>query len=112
METARPPVALIERTRDPAGSVGDHNLGKPAALCLVKLIERAQSLHMHDFAAELGDRKNRRTLPHKLERVDYVPVRNPDADDGLFKLQGKRQAIYAQRALTLADQVRAARMLT
>ena len=88
------------------------NLGKPAALCLVKLIERAQSLHMHDFAAELGDRKNRRTLPHKLERVDYVPVRNPDADDGLFKLQGKRQAIYAQRALTLADQVRAARVLT
>lgn len=63
-----------------------------------------------DFARRLAALGiDRRALPHKLERVGYVPVRNPDADDGLFKLRGKRQAIYALRSLTLADQVRAAR---
>ena len=31
-----------------------------------------------DFALWIGDRKNRRNIPHRLESCGYVPVRNPD----------------------------------
>ena len=83
--------------------------GNPECLTLLDLIAGAESLRLYDLAHELKDRKNRRALPHKLERVGYVPVRNPDADDGLFKIQGKRQAVYAQRALPVGSQIKAAR---
>jgi hypothetical protein len=61
-----------------------------------------------DLERDLTDRKNRRSIPHQMERAGYVAVRNPNADDGLFKVTGKRCVIYAQSALTLADQLRAA----
>lgn len=69
----------------------------------------AKYLNLPDLAGEMADRKNRRAMPHRLDRVGYVPVRNPDATDGLFKIDGKRQAVYALRLLSLAEQVRAAR---
>lgn len=86
-------------------------LGMPTAITLQTLVDRAETDRMHDLASDLKDRKSRRALPHKLERVGYVPVRNPDAEDGLFKLRGRRQAVYVQRALTVAEQIKAARGL-
>jgi hypothetical protein len=63
-------------------------------------------------AAEwLLDRKNRRVLPHRLERCGYVAVRNPDRDDGLWIVEGARQVIYAKVQLSVADQQRAAQEL-
>ena len=59
----------------------------------------------------LMDRKNRRTLPHRLERCGYVAVRNPDRDDGLWIVEGARQVIYAKAQLSAADRLRAAREL-
>jgi hypothetical protein len=59
----------------------------------------------------LMDRKNRRTIPHRLERCGYVAVRNPDRDDGLWIVEGARQVIYAKAALSVADQLRGARGL-
>lgn len=59
----------------------------------------------------LDDRKNRRVIPYRLEKCGYVPVRNDAAKDGLWKINGKRQAIYAKAALALRDQVEAARRL-
>ena len=50
-------------------------------------------------------------IPHRLEKVGYVPVRNEYADDGLWKLYGKRQAIYAKSALSISDRLRAAKAL-
>jgi hypothetical protein len=50
-------------------------------------------------------------MPHKLDRVGYAPVRNPDADDGLFKAGGKRQAVYALKTLSVSEQIRAARLV-
>ncbi len=88
------------------------NMGNPAALVLDALANRARDIGLHGLADELVDRKNRRSLPHRLERVDYVRVANPDAADGLFKLRGRRQAVYARRQLNLSEQVRAARGLT
>jgi hypothetical protein len=85
------------------------DMGTPPVLTLSALVDRAQQARQFDLADELKDRKSRRAIPHRLERVGYVPVRNPDADDGLFKIAGKRQAVYAQRRLTVAEQVKAAR---
>ena len=84
-------------------------LGKPDALTLKELIDCAHKERLQELGDELADRKARRAMPHKLERVGYVPVRNPDSDDGLFKVNGKRQAVYGKRSMTLSEQVRAAR---
>jgi hypothetical protein len=85
---------------------------KAPALTLQSLVTAATDLSLYDIANELEDRRNRRSMPHKLERIGYVPVRNPDADDGLFKLAGKRQTVYAIKSLTLAEQIKAARLVS
>jgi hypothetical protein len=82
-------------------------LNEPDALTLNQL----QTVARGDLAEWLADRKNRRTIPHRLESCDYVPVRNPDAADGLWKIQDRRQAIYTKRKLALHDQLGAARKL-
>jgi hypothetical protein len=51
------------------------------------------NLEMHKW---LDDRKNRRALPHKLERVGYSVVRNLEAEDGLCLVAGKREAVYVR----------------
>ena len=47
----------------------------------------------------LLDRRHRRSMPHRMERCDYVPLRNPRAKDGLWKLQNKRQVVYIKASL-------------
>ena len=83
-------------------------LGNPAALTLAQIQTRAVG---SDIAEWMKDRKNRRAIPHRMERCGYVPVRNPDAEDGLWKLGDKRQEIYATASFDLADRLRAAREL-
>jgi len=80
-------------------------------ITLDEVIRCARSLRLHDLAVELADRRRRRSLPHKFERVGYVPIRNPDADDGLWKIAQRRQTVYARRELSVADQIGAARRL-
>jgi hypothetical protein len=43
-----------------------------------------------------------------LETAGYEPVRNDAAGDGLWKVAGKRQAVYARRELTTRDRIAAA----
>ena len=57
----------------------------------------------------LTDRVTRRSLPYRLERCGYVSVGNPDAKDGMWKINGVRQAIYAKVSLNLRDQLLAVR---
>jgi hypothetical protein len=83
-------------------------LGNPDAVTLAQLIEQATGTEAADW---LMDRKNRRAMPHRLERCGYTPVRNPDADDGLWKLRGKRQVVYAAARFSLRDQIAAAKKL-
>jgi hypothetical protein len=59
----------------------------------------------------LRDRRNARQVPHRLETAGYVPVRNDAAKDGLYKVAGKRQVVYAHAKLTLRDQIAAANRL-
>jgi isopentenyl diphosphate isomerase/L-lactate dehydrogenase-like FMN-dependent dehydrogenase len=61
-----------------------------------------------DFIDYLKDRKNSRKIPHRFEACGYTPVRNPDAEDGLWRLKGRRQAIYARNNLSFADRLSAA----
>jgi hypothetical protein len=59
-------------------------LGSPDALTLGHLIDRASGTEAAEW---LMERRNRRAIPHRMERCGYAPVRNPDADDGRWKLQ-------------------------
>jgi hypothetical protein len=86
-------------------------MGKPDALTLAGLIAQARAARDSDFEAWLRDRKNRRQIPHRLDGCGYVPVRNPYADDGLWKILGKRQAVYARKTLAPRDQIAAAERL-
>ena len=79
-------------------------IGAPAALTLGQIAGRAAG----GFAEWLRDRKNARRIPHRLEACGYVAVRNDGAKDGLWKIDGRRQVIYAKAELSLRDRVRAA----
>jgi hypothetical protein len=59
----------------------------------------------------LLDRKNRRAIPHRLEQCGYVPVRNEAAEDGLFKIMKRRQAVYGRADLSVRDRHAAATQL-
>jgi hypothetical protein len=74
------------------------------AVTLQMLQNRAQG----SFADWLRERKNRRAIPHRLEKCGFVPVRNPTANDGLWKIYGKRQAVYVKAALSPREQIEAA----
>ena len=58
------------------------HLGQPDAVTMTRL----QTSATGDFGVWINDRKNRRNIPHRLESCGHVPVRNPDAKDGLWKI--------------------------
>jgi hypothetical protein len=84
-------------------------LGNPDAVTVASLIEKANP----ETADWLLDRRNRRALPHRLERCGYTSVRNPDASDGRWRVgtQGKKQIVYAHNDQTTDQQMAAARKL-
>jgi Family of unknown function (DUF5906) len=65
----------------------------------------------HPFSDWITDRKNRRAIPHRLEKCGYVQIRNDAAKDGLWVIQGSRQAIYAKSELSISDRLKAANEL-
>jgi hypothetical protein len=83
------------------------DLGRPAATTL----SRIQNTAKGDFETWIKDRKNRRVIPHRLEKCGYVPVRNDDADDGLWRINDRRQVVYAKAELSLRDRIAAAEKL-
>jgi Family of unknown function (DUF5906) len=98
---------IVDANRAPEeGELADalELLGNPAATTLANIITAANA----ELGMWLRDRKNRRAIPHRLERCGYVPVRNDAAKDGLWKLQGSRSVIYARAELSLRDRLAAA----
>ena len=81
------------------------DLGNADAVILAHLIAKATG----ETADMLMDRKNRRAIPHRMERCGYVSVRGPS--DGQWKINGKRQTIYAKQTLSPQERERAAREL-
>lgn len=107
--------SMVEAAEPPeSGELRDvlDHLGNPPVVTVDQLTKAAYELKLSGLYDDLRDRKNRRAIPHKLERVGYVAVRNPDAGDGAFKVCGMRRTVYAQRALPVSEQVRAARRVT
>jgi hypothetical protein len=83
-------------------------MGNPDATTLSRITCAATG----DIITWLADRKNRRAIPHRLEKCGYVPVRNGDAKDGFWKIGGARHVIYGKSAISISDRFRAARKLT
>ena len=82
-------------------------LENPAAVTLDEIAGPGLS----EFSAWLKDRKNPRQVPHRLETAGYVAVRNPTAKDGLWRVDGRRQVVYARHDLAPPDRLRAAQKL-
>jgi hypothetical protein len=82
-------------------------LGNPDAVTISAISAKASG----DFGSWIRDRKNRRAIPQRMERCQYGPVRNNDAADGLWKIQEKRQVVYAKAAMPIRDRHRAASKL-
>jgi hypothetical protein len=83
-------------------------MGNPPAITLADL-----ALYASDgFREWLLDRRNRRQIPHRLETAGYAAIRNDAASDGLWKVSGRRQVIYARKELPLRDQLAAASALS
>ena len=79
--------------------------GNPDALTIRHLIAAATG----DILEWLMERKNKRALPHRLERCSYVSVHGPC--DGQWRINGERQTIYARVKLSPQERERAAREL-
>jgi hypothetical protein len=102
--------AIVDAGRAPeAAELADalDALRNPDAVLLSQIAAAAPE----DFRHWLRDRRNRRVIPHRLEKAGYVPVRNDTANDGLWKINGLRQVVYAKDSLSLAAQLQAARAL-
>jgi hypothetical protein len=80
---------------------------RPDAVTLADLIAHATG----GTAEWLIDRRNRRALPHRMERCGYVSVQNPDATDGLWKFKAGRRVIYARVELAPPERLTAAKAL-
>jgi hypothetical protein len=83
-------------------------LGCPNATTIAQITTKAGE----EFGIWIKERKNRRVIPPRLEKCGYVPVRNDDASDGLWVINGKRQAVYAKNSLSIRDRLMATRELT
>jgi hypothetical protein len=80
----------------------------PVVTTIAKVTAAAQG-GLYDW---LSDRKNRRGIPHRFERCGYVPVRNPDPQDGLWVVGGKRQVVYGRLDVPMSERIKAAQQLT
>ena len=83
------------------------SLGWPSAVTVATLVGVAPQ----PFAEFLSDRRNSRRIPHRLEQCGYAPIRNDAANDGLFKVRGKRCVIYTRNTLSIREQITAAQAL-
>jgi len=87
-------------------------LGEPDAVTRDQIIARASDLNQiatfHDW---LTDRRNQRQWPRVMDGAGYVPVRNPHADSGLWRVGGARVIVYAKKSLDSRGRIQAARAL-
>jgi hypothetical protein len=78
-------------------------LGRPDAVTLAMLEHSPGATH--EFRAWLGDRKNGVKIAHRMTDAGYAPIRNPDANDGQWRIGGKRRSVYGKRTAGKVDQI-------
>lgn len=108
--------AIVQANSNPddvalSGLVNGDSGTKPPVVTLGMLAERAEAAGDTDLVIALTDSKQRRRVPHMLERVGYTVVPNPNASDGLWRFKGRRQAIYGDASLSISERVKLAREL-
>ncbi|MGC1863680.1 MAG: hypothetical protein WA733_21805 [Methylocystis sp.] len=81
-------------------------MGNPMALTLIGLIEN--TIHNESLFNWLKDRKNRKSVSHRLAACEYEPLRNPDTRNKMWKIEGNYQVIYAKKGLSPREQMEAA----
>jgi hypothetical protein len=79
--------------------------GTPAAVTLDKIVFHTAEQEARGW---FKDRRSARQIPRRMEAAGYVPVRNPYAKDGLWKVAGSRVAIYGRVTLSSAERLAAA----
>lgn len=80
-------------------------LGWPPTVTLVDLLTKSTP----SFEGFLKDRRSSRAIPHRMETAGYVTLRNDTANDGLWRLSGKRQVVYVLASLSRSDRFAAVR---
>jgi Family of unknown function (DUF5906)/Toprim-like len=83
-------------------------LGNPKAITL----ERVTAVGSAEFVTWANDRKTRRSVPFRFEQCGYARFRNKGADDGLWKINGRRQVVYVRNNLPEPEKLKAARALS
>jgi hypothetical protein len=83
-------------------------LGQPRRPDICSLLSLAASPRAATLEWLL-DRRHRRSIPHRMERCGYIACRNPDTDDGAWRINGRRQTLYAKVSLPPEQRLRAAR---
>ena len=79
----------------------------PEAVTLIQLIAAANGA----LAEWLSERKNRRALPHRLERCGYIAIKSPTTDRGHWVIDHKQHRIYAKSTLSARARLEAAHKL-
>ena len=82
-------------------------MGNPDALTLSQVMANAGPA-----ADWLMEKKNFRALKHRLGRCKYVSVKNPDREDGRWKIKGSPETVYAKSSLSPQGREEAARRLS
>jgi hypothetical protein len=105
--------AIVNAHRAPeTAEFGDvlDKLGNPPAVTLAQIKAAAEVIDgpAGSFSTWLADRRHRGRIPHRMEDCEYVPLRNPDREDGLWNVAGQRQVVYVKRELAPQDQRKAA----
>jgi hypothetical protein len=102
--------AMVDAGRAPEDSdMADalEKLNNPSAIT----IEALERVAGHELKMMFSDRSKRRQLPHRFKAAGYAAVRNEAATDGLWKIKGKRQTIYARKDMMDRDRIAAAAAL-
>jgi hypothetical protein len=82
----------------------------------IEAMKAPDALTLADIVASPGgasldwllERKSRRAMPFRFDRCGYVACRNPNSDDGRWKINDKNQTIYVKKTLPPQEQFRAA----
>jgi hypothetical protein len=89
--------ALRQGVRDDRGE-----LVRPTVVTIAMLVEY-ETIGPDNIASFLKERKNARRLSHLFEQCGYFALRNEGADDGRWKIDGKRQTVYARNDLSIRE---------
>lgn len=81
------------------------------AITIELLANTAYQAGLVEFSGWLKDRKNSRSVRHKLDEAGFVIVRNDGSADGLWRVNKRRCAVYARRELSTRDAIAAAKHL-